>query len=78
MAAYIVTSLTDSLLEDEILLGRDVLDTQIVDVVGQRLARVTDVVPARTPDGRLNLVGVKGRFWPGCFGGSVCAGRPLA
>lgn len=62
MAACTVTSLTDSLLQDEILLGRDVLDTQIVDVVGQRLARVADVVLARTPDGRLNLVGVEVGF----------------
>ena len=35
---------------DEILLGRDVLDTQVVDVVGQRLARVADVLLDRMPD----------------------------
>ena len=42
----------------EILLVRDVLDTQVVDVVGQRLARVADVLLTRTHDGRLELVGV--------------------
>ncbi|AQT82458.1 magnesium transporter [Mycolicibacterium litorale] len=46
----------------EILLGRDVLDTQVVDVVGQRLARVADVVLARTPSGRVELVGVEVGF----------------
>lgn len=46
------------LADDEILLARDVLDTQIVDVVGQRLARVADVLLARTPNGRLELCGV--------------------
>ena len=47
--------------DDEILLGRDVLDTQIVDVVGHRLARVADVVLARS-DHRLELVGVEVGF----------------
>jgi len=47
---------------DEILLGRDVLDTQIVDVVGQRLARVADVLLARTPDSRLECLGVEVGF----------------
>lgn len=46
------------LADDEILLVRDVLDTQIVDVVGQRLARVADVLLARTHDGQLELCGV--------------------
>ncbi|WP_179470140.1 magnesium transporter MgtE N-terminal domain-containing protein [Mycolicibacterium vinylchloridicum] len=44
--------------EYEILLGRDVLDTQVIDVVGQRLARVADVVLARTDGGGIELVGV--------------------
>ncbi|MGY4708284.1 magnesium transporter [Mycolicibacterium sp. CBM1] len=48
--------------EREILLVRDVLDTQVVDVVGQRLARVADVVLARTPAGRLELAGVEVGF----------------
>jgi sporulation protein YlmC with PRC-barrel domain len=47
--------------EHEILLGRDVLDTQVVDVVGQRLARVADVVLARSA-ARLELVGVEVGF----------------
>jgi hypothetical protein len=40
----------------ELLLGRDVLDTQVVDVTGGRLARVGDVLMTRLDDGRL-LVG---------------------
>ncbi len=47
---------------DELLLVRDVLDTQIVDVAGQRLARVADVVLTRTSDARLELVGVEVGF----------------
>lgn len=48
--------------DDEIFLVRDVLDTQIVDVVGHRLARVADVVLARGTDNRLELVGVEVGF----------------
>ena len=55
-------STADTLDDDEILLVRDVLDTQIVDVVGHRLARVADVVLARTADNRLELVGVEVGF----------------
>lgn len=51
-----------ALAPDEILLRRDVLDTQIVDVVGQRLARVADVVLGRTREGRLELLGVEVGF----------------
>lgn len=47
---------------NEILLKRDVLDTQIVDIVGQRLARVADVVLRRTPDGQLEVLGVEVGF----------------
>lgn len=43
---------------DELLLRRDVLDTQIVDVVGHRLARVGDVLLTRLPDGRLEVAAV--------------------
>jgi sporulation protein YlmC with PRC-barrel domain len=43
---------------DELLLVRDVLDTQIVDVVGHRLSRVSDVVITRAADGRLEVVAV--------------------
>jgi sporulation protein YlmC with PRC-barrel domain len=78
----------DSLASDEILLGRDVLDTQIVDVVGQRLARVADVVFVQTPDSRLEVIGVEvgfggvlrrlglGRIVPG-FGNDVVAWSDL-
>ncbi|MGE5693819.1 MAG: PRC-barrel domain-containing protein [Candidatus Sericytochromatia bacterium] len=48
--------------DDEIFLVRDVLDTQIIDVVGHRLARVADVVLARSADNRLELVGVEVGF----------------
>lgn len=44
--------------DDELLLGRDVLDTQVVDVVGHRLARVSDVLLARLPDGRVEVAAV--------------------
>lgn len=43
---------------DELLLVRDVLDTQIVDVVGHRLARVSDVLLTRLPDRRLEVAAV--------------------
>lgn len=52
----------DSLAPDELLLKRDVLDTQVVDVVGQRLARVADVILARVPAGRLEVLGVEVGF----------------
>jgi sporulation protein YlmC with PRC-barrel domain len=43
-------------LEDaELLLGRDVLDTQVVDLTGHRLSRVSDVVLVALPDDRLEL-----------------------
>ena len=61
-AAFEVGSVAEVLGEDEILLGRDVLDTQVVDVVGQRLARVADVVMARTPEARLEVLGVEVGF----------------
>ena len=57
-----VDSATLPLEANEILLKRDVLDTQIIDVVGQRLARVADVVLARTAGGRLELLGVEVGF----------------
>lgn len=61
-SGFAVDSLTDALGDDEILLVRDVLDTQVVDVVGARLARVADVVLARTPGGRLEVLGVEVGF----------------
>ena len=48
----------DSGESDELLLCRDVLDTQIVDVVGHRLARVADVAMARTASGDLEILAV--------------------
>lgn len=62
LSRYEVAQVSDALAPDEILLKRDVLDTQIVDVVGQRLARVADVLLARRPDGRLETVGVEVGF----------------
>ena len=59
---YVVDDLAEALADQEILLVRDVLDTQIVDVVGQRLARVADVVLTPTPDGHLELIGVEVGF----------------
>jgi hypothetical protein len=56
---FAIASTVDALAKDEILLVRDVLDTQIVDIVGQRIARVADVVLTRCADGRLELVGVE-------------------
>jgi len=62
LSRYEVARVSDALAPDAILLKRDVLDTQIVDVVGQRLARVADVLLARTPDGGLYTVGVEVGF----------------
>jgi sporulation protein YlmC with PRC-barrel domain len=62
VSRYEVAQVSDALAPEAILLKRDVLDTQIVDVVGQRLARVADVLLARTPDGGLNTVGVEVGF----------------
>ncbi len=42
----------------ELLLRRDVLDTQVVDVVGHHLARVSDVLLTRVPDRRLEVAAV--------------------
>lgn len=41
--------------EDELLLGRDVMDTQVVDLAGHRLSRVSDLLLARRADGRLEV-----------------------
>lgn len=59
---FSVATTGDVLGGDEILLVRDVLDTQVVDVVGQRLARVADVVLSRAADSRLELAGVEVGF----------------
>ncbi len=55
---FAITSTVGALADDEILLARDVLDTQIVDIAGRRMARVADVVLTRCANGRLELVGV--------------------
>ena len=88
LTEFEIDSLASALGPAEILLGRDVLDTQIVDVVGQRLARVADVVFIQTPDSRLEVLGVEvgfggvlrrlglGRIVPG-FGNDVVAWSDL-
>jgi hypothetical protein len=44
---------------DELLLVRDVLDTQIVDVAGRRVQRVGDVLLTRLGDGTLEVAAVE-------------------
>ncbi len=58
----VIGSIDETLAPGEILLVRDVLDTQIVDIAGQRLARVADVVLAHRRDGRVEVVGVEVGF----------------
>lgn len=57
-----VPSLAEALGPDELLLVRDVLDTQVVDVVGQRMARVADVLLSQEGNGSLVLQGVEVGF----------------
>lgn len=59
LAAEVTGLPLDALAGNEILLARDVLDTQVVDVAGQRLARVADVVLAFA--GGAGMVGGAGR-----------------
>ena len=73
LATFAITSITDALGDDEILLGRDVLDTQVIDVVGQRLARVADVVLARISQRPARARRRRGRVRRRCCGGSACA-----
>lgn len=56
--SFAVDSQRIPLEDNELLLGRDVLDTQIVDVAGHRLARVSDVLLTRLSDGRLEVAAV--------------------
>jgi sporulation protein YlmC with PRC-barrel domain len=56
------SDISDALDPDELLLVRDVLDTQIVDIAGQRVARVADVILTRHHDSRLELVAVETGF----------------
>ena len=53
-----IASVSDALRDGEILLARDVLDTQVVDVVGHRLARVADVVLNPVGAADLEVLGV--------------------
>ena len=62
LSQFEADGVSGSLASDEILLKRDVLDTQVVDVVGRRLARVADVLLARTASGRLETLGVEVGF----------------
>jgi hypothetical protein len=57
LSAY--ASPRDPTLEDrELLLARDVLDTQIVDLAGRRLSRVSDVIMVAGSEGRLEVAAV--------------------
>ena len=58
-AAFAAGEVSERLESDELLLCRDVLDTQIVDVVGHRLARVADVAMARAATGELEVLAVE-------------------
>lgn len=60
--AFAVDAVEDALRRHEILLVRDVLDTQIVDVVGRRLARVADIALTGVAGERLALLGVEVGF----------------
>lgn len=57
-AADAVSAVSRPLGDGEVLLGRDVLDTQIFDIDGQRLARVGEVYLASVGDGRLRVEAV--------------------
>jgi sporulation protein YlmC with PRC-barrel domain len=59
---FTIGSLDEALETGEILLVRDVLDTQIVDIAGQRLARVADVVLGHRRDGSVEIIGVEVGF----------------
>lgn len=58
VAAFETASADAALHRHEILIVRDVLDTQIVDIVGRRLARVADVALTSVAGDRLELIGV--------------------
>ena len=61
-AEFEVDSVSELLGNKEIRLAQDVLDTQIVDIAGQRLTRVADVILAHRTDGRVEVVGVEVGF----------------
>lgn len=58
VAEFAITSIDEALATDEILLVRDILDTQIIDIAGQRLARVADVVLSTHPGQQAEVIGV--------------------
>jgi sporulation protein YlmC with PRC-barrel domain len=59
MALSAYASAPDPALDDqELLLARDVLDTQVVDLAGRRLSRVSDVIMVAESDGRLEVAAV--------------------
>jgi hypothetical protein len=56
--AFAVDDLDMALADDEIALRRDLLDSQIIDVRRQRMARVSDVYLNRLPAGQLEVAAV--------------------
>lgn len=58
LTGFEIASVSDALRDGEILLARDVLDTQVVDVVGHRLARVADVLLNPVDAAGLEVLGV--------------------
>lgn len=62
VAAFEIACADAALHRHEILIVRDVLDTQIVDIVGRRLARVADVALTSVAGDRLELIGVEVGF----------------
>ncbi|MCW2823201.1 MAG: hypothetical protein JWQ91_118 [Aeromicrobium sp.] len=50
--------LPDVVADHELLLGRDVLDSQVVDLTGRRLTRVSEVLLAPRGDGGLEVLGL--------------------
>lgn len=62
VTAFEIACADAALRRHEILIVRDVLDTQIVDVVGRRLARVADVALTAVAGDRLELIGVEVGF----------------
>jgi sporulation protein YlmC with PRC-barrel domain len=62
LGEFRIGSRAEALHPAEILLRRDLLDTQIVDVAGQRLARVGDVLLTRTAGAELDVTGIEVGF----------------